>query len=349
MNSKHIDYSGQKVFIGMDVHLRQYTITCRCDGRIVKRCRIDADPAVLLAFIGKHFKGAEVHTAYEAGFSGFGLHRFLEGNGIHSAVVHAAAIEVSQKKVKTDKRDSLKIAEQLEVGRLHGIRVPSEEEEYRRVIARTRGQLAKAHTRLLNQIRMRFHEFGLLHYEERRPMNEALAREVLERITSVDLRNGIESLLAVRATLSNEIRGLDKRLREQAQQDPFEPTYRKVPGIGPLGARILSNELGDMSQFPNERALFSFCGLTPSEDTSDQSRHLGHITRQGSGRLRHVLVESAWVAVRKDLGLKAVFDRIAMKAGKKRAIVAIARKLIGRVRALFRSKEDYKRELNLAA
>ena len=349
MTDKYIDYSGQKVFIGIDVHLRQYTLTCRCDGQIVKRARIDADPLALVAFLGKFFSGAEIYTAYEAGFSGFGLHRVLEGNGIHSIVVHAASIEVSQKKVKTDKRDSLKIAEQLEAGRLKGIHIPSEAEEVSRVIARTRDQLVRAHTRVLNQIRMRFHQFGLLSHDEERRMNEALAKEVLESIKAPELRCGIESMLAVRAALSGEVKKLDKRLKEQALHDAFEETYRKVPGIGPLAARILSNELGDMSQFANEKVLFSFTGLTPSEDTSDQTRHLGHITRQGNSRLRHVLVEAAWVAVRKDPDLKAAFDRIAAKAGKKRAIVAIARKLIGRARALFRSKEDYKRGLNLAA
>ncbi len=56
MNDKHIDYSGQKVFIGMDVHSRQYTVTCRCDGQIVKRCRVVAVPAAFLEFIGKYFK-----------------------------------------------------------------------------------------------------------------------------------------------------------------------------------------------------------------------------------------------------------------------------------------------------
>lgn len=349
MIKRIIDYSGLKVFIGIDVHLRQYTIACRCDGQIVKRCQMVADPEALARFILRHFRGAEVQTAYEAGFSGFRLHRVLESHGIKNLVVHAASIEVSKKKVKTDKRDSLKIAEQLEAGRLKGIRIPSEAEEVERALTRTREQIVRMRTRVLNQIRMRFHQFGLLSHDEERRMGPRLAKEVLGKIKEPKLVRTIESMLAVRSALSDEVKKHDQWLEEQAAADPWEATYRKVPGIGPLAARILSNELGTMSQFPNEKALFSFTGLTPSEDTSDQSRHLGHITRQGSSRLRHVLVETAWMAIRKDPVLKGAFERIAAKAGKKRAIVAIARKLIGRARALFRKKEDYKRELDLAA
>lgn len=77
--------------------------------------------------------GAEIHSAYEAGFSGYVLHRELQRHGIKSRVVHAAGIEVAaHNRVKTDKRDARKISQPLEAGRLRGIGVPSETEEQRR-------------------------------------------------------------------------------------------------------------------------------------------------------------------------------------------------------------------------
>jgi transposase len=339
MNDVIIDYYGKKVFIGIDVHRRQYTVSCRYEGMEVKRCTMPAEPEALLSFISKFFRGAEVHTAYEAGFSGFVLHRILEGNGIRSIVVHAASIEVSKKKVKTDKRDSRRIAEQLEVGRLRGVRVPSVEEELRRVVSRTRAQLVKAHTRILNQIRMKFYQFGLLPLDDKRAMGQRLAREVLGRTSARELHIGVESLLAVRKAIHTQIRAVESILDTEARQDPVIKLYRKM--FGPLAAQVFAHELGDLSQFPNEKCLFSFVGLTPSETTSDETRRLGHITREGASRLRHMLVESAWRTIKTDEGLRTAFERIAARAGKKRAIVAIARKLIGRARALFRqSKED---------
>ena len=96
-----------------------------------------------------------------------------------------------------------------------------------------------------------------------------------------------------------------------------------------------------MSQFSNERTLFSFTGLTPCEYSSGDKVQRGHISRRGSSRLRHVLVEAAWRAVREDSALKADFDRIAGRQNKKIAIVAIARKLVGRARAVMKNNSSY--------
>ena len=131
-------------------------------------------------------------------------------------------------------------------------------------------------------------------------------------------------------------------LREQAQaQQEIEKVYRSVPGIGEVAARTLATELGDMTRFANERALFSYTGLTPSEYSSGTSVRRGHISRQGSSRVRHLLVEIAWRAMPRDAVLKEIFDRIAATRGKKRAIVAIARRLTGRIRACFRQGTTY--------
>ena len=102
-----------------------------------------------------------------------------------------------------------------------------------------------------------------------------------------------------RQTLAR-IKEINRQLAKQAKADLLEAVYRSVPGVGRLISRIMSAELGDMSQFPNERALFSFTGLTPSEYSSGGHVRRGHISRQDNTRLRHMLVEAAWKAVRKD-------------------------------------------------
>jgi hypothetical protein len=84
----------------------------------------------VISLVSKEFGAASVFSAYEAGYSGFWLYRKLVAAGIGCIVVHPASIEVSSRDtVKTDKRDSLKIAQQLAAGRLRGVRVPTEEEE----------------------------------------------------------------------------------------------------------------------------------------------------------------------------------------------------------------------------
>ena len=139
-----------------------------------------------------------------------------------------------------------------------------------------------------------------------------------------------------------EIDRVEKKLLLQANlQLDLERIYRSVPGIGPMTSRILINELGDMSQFKNERSLFSFTGFTPQEYSSGEHIRQGHISRQGRPILRKILVQASWQAVRKDSELKKVFEKISAKAGKKRAIVAIARRLIGHLRACLKKNEVY--------
>jgi transposase len=131
-------------------------------------------------------------------------------------------------------------------------------------------------------------------------------------------------------------------LREQAQaQVALATVYRSVPGVGEVVARTLATALGAMTRCANERALLSSTGLTPSAYSSGTAMRRGHISRQGASRLRHVLVETAWRALPRDPILHAMCDRIAATRGKQRAIVAIARRLIGRIRACFRHGTTY--------
>jgi hypothetical protein len=96
-----------------------------------------------------------------------------------------------------------------------------------------------------------------------------------------------------------------------------------------------------MTRFANERALFSYTGLTPSEYSSGAAVRRAPIRRQGSSRVRHLLVETAWRALPYDAVLQTMCERIAATRGKTRAIVAIARRLIGWIRACCRQGTIY--------
>jgi transposase len=148
------DYTREVVYIGIDVHKKTYFVTAICNDTVVKRDTIVAYPSDLVRYIKKYFKGANVNTVYEAGFSGFHLHRYLITQGINNIVIHPAAIETAARnRVKTDKRDSLKMAEQLSNGKLKGINVPSENRELFRMITRTRDQLVTNKKCIGNQLK----------------------------------------------------------------------------------------------------------------------------------------------------------------------------------------------------
>ena len=344
------DYTGKKIYLGIDVHKTTYSVAAICEKIVIKKARLPANPEGLVTFCKKHFPGATVESAYEAGFSGFHLHRVLEKNGIKNLVVHAAGIEVATgDRVKTDKRDSLKIATQLEANRLEGIHVPSEEREEKRALTRLRDTIVEHRMTAANQIKALLHQHGLIPPT----VKKKICPKWIKSLKTLPMRDGIRyalnHLVDMWEQLTIRIKEINTEMAQQAAEDnALEMVYRSAPGIGPVGARILANEVEDMSYFNNERQLFSYTGLTPSEHSSGGHVRRGHISRQGKPVIRRVLVLASWKAIQQDAQLRAVYDRISARARGKKAIVAIARRLIGHIRACFRKKCSYREVVKTA-
>ena len=337
------NFSGKNVYIGLDVHKKSYQLTACCEGMIIKRCRIPASPESLVKFIREKFVGAKIFSAYEAGFCGFHLHRYLVKSGIDNIVVNPASIEVrARDRVKTDKRDASKIAVQLEAGRLKCVNIPSIQQESRREISRLRETLARKKREVGCQISSLIDRHQELGWEK----HSRISRKFIDDLLTLHLPDEIKCVVKTFAnlwiSLSDQIKKVEEKLKEQAKEDAFQhEIIQSTPGIGLLGARIIANEIGDMSQFTNVKNLYSFTGLTPSEHSSGNTKRQGHITRQGRSILRKILVQSSWVAIRCDENLRLKYESIARRSSAKKAIVAIARILIGKIRACLLAKEKY--------
>jgi transposase len=333
-------YKDKIVYTGIDVHKKTYTCVSICEGQVVKRDTMPAKPELLLRYLKNTFhEAASIHSAYEAGFSGFHLHRCLVANGINNSVIHPGSIEVaSRDRVKTDKRDALKIATQLAAGRLHGIFVPSLEREEKRSVSRLRAALMRKRLRAAQQIKALLFTQGLIEIEDETVLCEQWLTQKLDEVSNANFSDDFCFTINHYANqwryLTQCVKDVEKKLSVQARQDDgLQRIYESVPGIGSIHARQLINELGDMKQFSSEKRLFSYTGLTPSEHSSGERIWQGHITRQGNPLLRHILVEAAWVAITEDPSLQEIMDRITRSSGKKRAIVAVARRLIARIRS----------------
>jgi transposase len=174
-------------------------------------------------------------------------------------------------KVKTDKRDSLKLGIQLSVGRLEGIFVPIKEREDFRAISRVRDSLLKQRIRFGCQLKSLLFLQGLIPHDHTQKVSARWIQSVLAEDMTPDIRYAVSQYADLWLHMTSKIKEVDEQLMSQARQDEhLERIYRSAPGVGPLAARILANELGDMSQFSNERKLFSFVGVTPSEYSSGE-------------------------------------------------------------------------------
>jgi transposase len=135
------------------------------------------------------------------------------------------------------------------------------------------------------------------------------------------------------------------QLRKLARSDRYQGSVRllmSAPGIGMLTAIRLALEWGDLRRFGRKEEFAGFLGLVPSEYSSGDQEHRGHITKQGNRAVRRWLVESSWIAIRYDPVLLEKFRRVLRHCGsKKKAIVAVARKLALRLRRALLSGEPY--------
>lgn len=333
------DYTGKKVYVGIDVHKKSYSCVSLCDGEVVKRDRMPGRPEVLLKYLKNNFASGQIYTAYEAGFSGFHLHRYLMNEGITNIVVHAGSLEVaSRDRVKTDQRDAMKIATQLASNRLRSVYVPTLEREEKRSVTRLRSSILSLRHRIGLQFKASLFTQGLIDSEDNTKLSQDWLLKKLDEVKQKGYSEGYCYSLTEYAKqwmeITERLKGIMKRLHHQAKEDNgLQTIYESVPGIGLIHARELANELGDMSQFNREKAIFSYTGLTPSEYSSGEHTRQGAISRQGKSRLRKILVEASWIAITKDPSLMDVFERLSKRRGKKRAIVGVARRLIGRIRS----------------
>ena len=344
VNKKMVTYKGKKVYLGIDVHKKTYTFSAYCQGIICKTATTPAYSKEFAKDMKKWFYGAEIFSAYEAGFSGFGLHRELESAEINNIVINPASLETASKdKVKTDKKDSGKLAIQLATGRLKSIYIPSRQEELDRLLTRTREQVVKERSRTSNRIKGRLLYFELIDPSDDRIVSEKLLKEYESLELPDELNHSLGILFSQWRFLNKQLEDIKFEMKGQSYGDSYrEAIYQSTPGIGDICARVFSNELGDLSKrFRSQKALFQFIGITPTEYSSGEKQRLGHIDRQGPARVRKLLIQCAWRAIELDEALKDSFNRIAHRRGKKRAIVAIARKLIGRVRSCFSNECEY--------
>lgn len=339
----HFTFRGKKVYFGVDVHKKTYSFVAICGDVVVKKGSCPAKPAGFAKFLRDCFKGAQLYSAYEAGFCGFSLHRSLAELGINSIVVNPSSIRVAANdKVKTDARDARKLAEQLKSGLLSGIHVPTPEEEQRRELSRTRQQLVRDRTAKAAQIKSKLDYHGIACQFTSTPVSVASIKKLMKKKISPDLDYVIGKLCQMWLAIHREIKDIEAKLKADQSIAKTVAIYQSVPGIGRISSHTLTHELGDMSRFDSAKKLFNYCGLTPSEYSSGEKVRRGSITKQGNPRVRQIMVEVAWTAIKSDEELKKKFARLARKKEARRAIVAIARIMLGRIRACLIKRQAWK-------
>jgi len=204
---------------------------------------------------------------------------------------------VGKSRKKTDPEDARKLAELLRAGYLSYVYIPTEEQRRLRAIGRERHSLVRTRVRLLNQTHTSLY-----------PHQVARRKRIIEAVSS-------------------EVELLDDEVSRHAMSNEEIQLVMTTPGLGEYGALLVIGEICTIRRFPRCAQYLAYCGLVPSVRQSGKSIRMGATRRDSNSRLRWIYVQAAWSAARWDPRLRAYFNRKAKEKGKKKAIVAVARKL----------------------
>jgi transposase len=339
--------------VGVDLGDRSSQI-CRLDwetGAIQEERRL----SMSMSSLQRYFSGlSSSRVILESGTQTPWVRRLLESMGHEVITANASKVQaIASSQQKTDERDARCLAQlgRVDPRLLSPVHPRSAESQQALAVVRAREGLVKARTLLINQMRGTVKSFGA-----RLPGCSApsFARKVSEALPAA-LTAALEPLLAVIADLSERIRGFDRDVEAWAQRFPVTQRLRQIRGVGALTALTFVLTLDDPHRFARSRSVGAYLGLVPASRSSGRSTPQLPITRQGDRLLRRLLVQAAHYVLGpfgQDSDLRSFGLALAQrggKNGKKRAVVAVARKLAVVLHRLWVSGEDYQAHRRTAA
>ena len=296
-------------WVGLDVHARK-VVAGVLDGASgeLRGWRAPLVPAETVEWLSQF--PAPIRVAYEAGPTGYGLARACAAVGIACTVAAPSKIpRASGDRVKTDRRDTERLARLLRLGELVAVRVPEPHEEAARDLVRARedvrGELMRARHRL-SKLLLRH---GLV-YDSSAWIGAHDAWLRRQQFESRPLAVAFDECYGAVLQAKTRRDALDQAIAELAAAPPFAEIVGRLVclrGVSTLTALALTVELGDWTRF-RPQSLGPFLGLTPSEDSSGERRRLGAITKTGNTHARRLLVEAAWHQ-RRPLRASATLER----------------------------------------
>ncbi|MDA8251766.1 MAG: IS110 family transposase [Rhodospirillales bacterium] len=291
-----------EVFVGIDVAKSRNAIAI-ADGERGGEVRflgeVDAAPAAMRRVVERIAAKHEVaHFCYEAGPTGYGLYRLITALGHHCDVVAPSLIPKKPgDRVKTNRRDAVGLAKLLRAGELTPVWVPDEGHEAMRDLVRARAaavETQRVHRQQVNAFMLKHGRifprktaWGARHFcwlQEQRFSHPAQQIALQELVDAV--RTSKERIQRIEAAIEEFLPNWTLA--------PVVYALQALRGVGLIVAVTFASEIGDIRRFDNPRQLMGYLGLVPSERSTGDTIRRGGITKAGNGRVRHMLVESAW-------------------------------------------------------
>ena len=349
--------------IGMDVHSTNYTLCAMepvLDGedRIFTNIQVTPDYENVIQFIDnlKERLGSSdsysIECGYEAGCLGYSLYHQLTKAGVKCTILAPTTMLTQQgKRVKTDKRDAVMIAQCLSYGGYHAVHVPTDQDASVKEYLRMRDD----HKLALKKIKQQINAFCLRHgyiYDSHKWTIRHL--DWLKKLDLSELyRETLNEYMTSYEEQTAKIERFDKRIEELAADSDYHENVRKLScllGIQTYTALSLIVETGDFKRFRKGNTYAAFLGLAPGESSSGEKISRTGITKAGNNHLRTLLIEAATGICKGQVGHKSK-ALCARQAGNPAEVIAYADRGNIRMRSKYKRmiRREKKRNVAVAA
>ena len=289
-----------RLWVALDVH--KFSIvaaTLPPDGGKPEVSRIETTERAIRRFIDRLGGPEGLAVCYEAGPGGFALWRLLTKIGVACDVVAPSLVPVrAGDRVKTDRRDAKKLVGLQRAGLLRFVAPPTTETEGLRDLLRCRDDLRCARTAARHRVAKQLLRHGRIYRDGKSHWTQMHRRWVnAQHLDDPLAHEALTQMLIHLDGLERQLATIDARLDEIACSERWAGQVNvltRFRGISTLTALGLIAEIGDFARFSHPRELASWLGITPSEYSSGDQQHRGHITRAGNRHGRRLLVEAAW-------------------------------------------------------
>jgi len=289
-----------RLWVALDVHkLSIVAATLPPAGGQPELVRIETTEKAIRRFVERLGGPAGLAVCYEAGPGGFALWRLLRSIGVACDIVAPSLVPVrAGDRVKTDRRDAKKLVALHRGALLRYVCPPTPETEGLRDLLRCRDDLRCARTAARHRVGKQLLRHGRIYRDGVKSWTlKHKAWIARQRLDDPLAQLALEQMLIHLDGLDRQLAALDAQLQRIADDQRWAwqiERLRAFRGISTLTALGLIAEIGDFARFSHPRELASWLGITPSEYSSGDQQHRGHITKAGNRHARRLLIEAAW-------------------------------------------------------
>jgi transposase len=316
-------------YVGVDYH-KQYSYLAIMDeqGKVIKQGRVVNDPVKVRQFLGDG--EVERKAVLEAGRNWTVMHDWLEEEVKEVWLAHPKKVKaIAEAKIKTDKIDAQTLAHLLRADLIPRAYVPGKETREIKTVLRQRMFMVRVSTMVKNRIKTLVDRYPEV--KKGYSTEEIFSKQGMQWLRKIELSATDRRLLSNELDLLEYVQGQIKTsngwVEDIGNDDERVELLRTVPGIGKFFGLLIASEIDDVNRFRSKEKLAAYAGLIPSVHSSGGKTYFGEMTNHGNRYLRWAFIEAVWPAIRKDLSLRELYERIKSRKNANIAKVAVARRL----------------------